>query len=635
MKFKTVFQDDYADVPAGKIIKCGLRDQYFGKWTQSSHHYSWKSARLPKYLVSPLPWRRVKAAGKFWLEQPESWENVVVCAGDAGWRDIVFSGEFTPLGATRCGPLVRYQTSRHYYWAALEGGNRAAIYKRRDDDLILLGAAAFPYKMKNPCRFAFAAAGGCLTLELNSRPVLTLADGDYGAGQIGLRADGPARFGPVKAAMPAPEFAAFSILRDARQRRLAEKRVALPRPRQIAAIPVPVEADYIHLDDFNQDGRIEAAVIKQHCIGPNLTRIAYVGLLDERGNVLWSNGRPEENLYPVHSDVAFNFGDVDGDGRKEILLTQDRMLKIIDARTGALKNEIPTPGIEGEEHIIGDSILLADLEGCGARQNILLKDRYANIWAYDNRLNLLWHRTLNTGHYPRAADVNGDGREEVMAGYSMLAADGATMWTVPNTDPLKNNRLSEHADSIWIGRFRAEPDAPVQVAMAASDMGFMILDANSGALVCREKCGHAQSLAVAKFRPGLPGCQFAVCNLWGNPGIFTLFDCHGRRLLTGEYPPFEPIIPVNWKGNGEVFFTGANTGRMFDADLETICAWRPGGPGKISVRPVADDFTGLGVDQLAFFDGRHIRIYRPSEYGPVRMRHDVRNFNFYGAFILH
>ncbi len=66
--------------------------------------------RLPNHRVSPLPWRRVKAAGKFWLEQPEAWDNVVIYAGDPGWRDIVLTGEFISVGGTRCGPLVRYQT---------------------------------------------------------------------------------------------------------------------------------------------------------------------------------------------------------------------------------------------------------------------------------------------------------------------------------------------------------------------------------------------------------------------------------------------------------------------------------------------------------------------------------------------
>jgi hypothetical protein len=246
---------------------------------------------------------------------------------------------------------------------------------------------------------------------------------------------------------------------------------------------------------------------------------------------------------------------------------------------------------------------------------------------------------LNTGHYPRAADINGDGKEEVMAGYSMLSADGETIWTVPGADPYRNvwkePPHSEHADSIWIGHFKEEKEAPVQVAIAASDMGLVLLDANTGELVRQEKCGHAQSLAVGKFRKGLPGYQFAVCNLWGNPGIYTLFDCEGRRLASVEEPPFSVVIPVNWKGDGEAFLLSAHSRKLFDGDLDEIIQFKKKDKAsKCAVRPLANDFLGLGVDQLAFVDGNKIKIYKPETHGSVKMKHDVDNFNFYGAFFL-
>lgn len=639
MKSRIVFKGDYSSLPKGKIIKGGLREQSFGKWEQTSHHYSWKSKRLPSYNTSALPWRRVDFDGRTLLEQPEKWDNVVICAGDADWTDITFKGGFIPLSRSRCGILFRYNSSRSYYFAALEDGRRASLYKRIDDDLLLVDSVRFPYKTRRECSFEANLAGDNITVAFNKIPVFNVVDSDFRNGKIGFRSDGPLRCCPVKVSMKEPELAAFNILKEKKKRLLKDKRAVVPKPVKIAEIPVNVEADYIHLDDFNNDGNIEAVVIKRHCTGPNRTRIAYMGMLDIEGNLLWSNGAPKENEYPLHSDIAFNFGDVDGDGRKEILVTQDLMLKIFDAQTGELKNEMPTPGIKGEKHIIGDSILLADLEGKGSRQNILLKDRYCNIWAYDNKLNLLWHRTLNTGHYPRAADINGDGREEVMAGYSMLSADGETMWTVPGADPMRNvwsePPHSEHADSVWIGRFKEGKDIPVQVAIAASDMGLLILDANSGELVRQEKCGHAQSLAIAKFRKGLPGYQFAVCNLWGNPGIYTIFDCEGRRLVSKEMPPFSIIIPVNWKGDGEAFLMAPQTKTLFDGSLDPVLEIKKKNKeAKGSVRPLAGDFLGLGIDQLVFFEGNKINVYKPETHGSVKMKHDVDNFNFYGAFFL-
>jgi len=466
-----------------------------------------------------------------------------------------------------------------------------------------------------------------------------LSDGVFGRGKIGLRANGPVRYGTVTVSLDQEAVNSFNILREQRQRLLADKKAAFPQPRLIKRIPMSVQADYLQLDDINRDGKLEVVFVKQHCTGANKTRISYFGVNDIDGHTIWSQGEPKENLYPIHSDIAFNLGDIDGDGRKEIILTQDLMLKILDAATGELKNEIPTPGNEYEKNIIGDSILLADLQGIGVRQNVILKDRYQNIWAYDNKLNLLWTRRLNTGHYPRAVDINGDGREEIMAGYSMLTADGETMWTVPGADPYRNvwrePPHSEHADSIWIGQFTGERDAPIQVAMSASDLGFLLLDANTGELFCQEKCGHAQSLAIGKFRQELPGYQFAVSNLWGNPGIFTLFDCEGHRLTCKENPPFEVIVPVNWRGRGEADFLGISTRRMFDRDLDPIFNFPLEDKlQKTVVRPLADDFLGLGIDQLAFLNGNNIEIFKPDKFGNATMKHNTENFNFYGAFFL-
>ena len=38
-------------------------------------------------------------------------------------------------------------------------------------------------------------------------------------------------------------------------------------------------------------------------------------------------------------------------------------------------------------------------------------------------------------HERTARDINGDGKDEVMGGYSMVRPDGTTMWTVPGGDP--------------------------------------------------------------------------------------------------------------------------------------------------------------------------------------------------------
>lgn len=636
----TVFEDDYSDFPEeALLVKRDLLDQAVGRWRQTSYHYSWKSTRLPSRLAGTLSWRKVVEGGVCFLEQPEEWPNVVLQAGDEHWRDVRMTTTVIPLSGARCGVLFRYQSSRHNYFLAFEDLRRVALYRRQDDELVLLAARPLVYAPGAPRAVTIVAEGSSLRALVDGGSALEVDDAAYLRGSIGLRSDGPVRYGPVTVDMEEPALQAFHVLRDRETRRAADRQAAFSPPETVRSIPLPPGADFFYLHDINGDGELETLFLKQHCTGPDRTHIAALGVADAEGHPLWSTGAPQENLYPLHGDVAFNFGDVDGDGVPEIVFTQDYRIRIVNALTGELKREAPTPASEHEKHIIGDSFLLADLRGTGARRDIVLKDRYENLWAYDSALNLLWHRRLNTGHYPRAADINGDGREEIMAGYSMLSADGETLWTVPGADPVRNvwkePPHSEHLDSVWIGRFDDEEKDPVQVAMAASDLGFLLFDAVSGELLHRERCGHAQSLGIAKFRAGLPGLQFVISDLWGNPGILSLCDRNGRLLARREAPPFGIVVPVNWKGDGEAYFFMGNSGRIYDGNLDLLHTFtQPGGGPTQLAKPFIHDFLHLGIDQIALRNGNRVDLVKPAAHGTVSLRHNTENVNNYGAFPL-
>src|SRR5690606_9850937 len=143
------------------------------------------------------------------------------------------------------------------------------------------------------------------------------------------------------------------------------------------------------------------------------------------------------------------------------------------------------------------SMLFCDLRGLGRPGDIILKDRYESVWAYDENLNLLWHAQCNTGHYPFAFDVDGDGKDEVAIGYSLFRHDGKQIWTL-------DKQLKDHADGVAITRFKAEPNAELNVMIAGSDEGVLFLDMN-GKILKHHRIGHAQNPVIAEFRTDLPG----------------------------------------------------------------------------------------------------------------------------------
>ncbi len=84
--------------------------------------------------------------------------------------------------------------------------------------------------------------------------------------------------------------------------------------------------------------------------------------------------------------------------------------------------------------------------------DILIKDRYCRVYALDSDLNLMWqyHSPKNTGHFPLAVDVNGDGHDELLCGYTLLDCKGQPVWTYPIE--------KDHTDEIVAGKFVAGSD---------------------------------------------------------------------------------------------------------------------------------------------------------------------------------
>jgi hypothetical protein len=226
-----------------------------------------------------------------------------------------------------------------------------------------------------------------------------------------------------------------------------------------------------------------------------------------------------------------------------------------------------------------------------------------------------------------AGDVDGDGTDEVMAGYSMLAADGTTLWTVPGSDPDRNRFPGpEHADSVLVERFGLEPDAPIRIAIAASDMGFLLLD-TQGHLLAQHRIGHAQSLAAGRFRPDLPGRQFLVRTQWGNQNIANLFDYDGNLLLIRE-DAAGGLMPVNWLGDGGVLAGAANA--LFDGNFDRVVEIGGGG----SVRPTALDVNNDGLDEVLAIRGNVITVYASQGVKPIvpAPKRNLTNYNGYGGF---
>lgn len=314
------------------------------------------------------------------------------------------------------------------------------------------------------------------------------------------------------------------------------------------------------LGDLNGDGRMELLLVQPD----NRQDVRYIPhqvqcltAFDLQGNLLWQTGTPDPGAGSQGSDYPAQIYDIDGDDRLEVLCVMDDQFHIIDGVTGAKKESYPLP--DPHAH---DCIIIANLSGGQRATDIILKDRYHKMWALNRSFNLLWTHEGNPGHFPWVYDINGDGKDEVMAGYDLLDSQGRHLWSC--------NDLDDHADCIWVGDVNGDGEPELVIGGSVTVM----YDRTGKELWRHEGSVESQHIALGNFRDDMHGLQIAGLDrlvreddgkgLKGKDALF-LLDSEGREL---------------WKEDRKTdgWLTIIETLRHWEADApDYILAYRRGG----------------------------------------------------------
>ena len=207
----------------------------------------------------------------------------------------------------------------------------------------------------------------------------------------------------------------------------------------------------VRVADLNGDGAPELLITQAVYGQRSITCQTAVSL---HGEVLWQVGKPAVENGDVYCDLPVQVYDWDGDGRNEVLYIKQAgyaqpilyeeneryrehkiceraaryeghaTLVVLDAQTGQQKATLPMPAAAD------DCLLFADLTGRGRRQDLIVKDRYWNMWGVSHEGDVLWHWKGSAGHFPAVADIDGDGRDEVFVGYALLDHDGSELFVM-------------------------------------------------------------------------------------------------------------------------------------------------------------------------------------------------------------
>jgi len=369
----------------------------------------------------------------------------------------------------------------------------------------------------------------------------------------------------------------------------------------------------ILIGDINGDGRMELV-----CVQPDggiddryvPHQITCVTAFSLTGEMLWQYGSPVDEPGGFGSDFPAQIHDINADGKLEVLIVMDKTFKILDGSNGSVKKEYPLP-----DEMAHDCIIIANLSGGPVAQDIILKNRYFDMWALDKDFNLLWKHHGNIGHFPLAADINQDGYDEVMAGYDFLSHDGKVLWSCKDLD--------DHADALWAGD--VNDDGRLEICVGGSVT--TLYDENGKELWRYDGSIESQHVALGKFLPDAKGLQVAGLDRiqrgdghkgqWsGKDGMF-LLDSEGREVWKEDRQTKGWLTIVNtfrnWNGEGKDYILAYRRGggvnpTLYDGNMNVVLTFPEDG------YVLSADLFGRDIEDAIIYANGNVWIYSGRAY---------------------
>ena len=665
-----IYHNDLGALPVGELLSqaaVALQAEIPGGFHIPGHHPSWTTQGCFKVVERGLG-KYIESVGGSLYD-----ENRILVTGHASWADYQFRAVVTPLSFDDaspsggiCGIIARYVDSRNYLALVLDRDGQVKLLQRRNNVFELLDASPLEFCLGQSLTLTLTVSGlhaigtagpysGVTRLEATIGSFTPASDQkEKPAGKIGFIADVPARLGPLSVECSAEEFSRLASVASVQSAALTAKRTNYPKMRLDRVIPLQglVNGRNLRVADLNGDGKPELILAQsssQVAALNGMTRLTCISVLDLDGKLLWQAGVPDVTA-PItnnglnRGDLPFQVHDLFGDGKKVIVCVFGYDLQIRDGKTGKVLVSSSAPetapvGADFKEisssfgAAWGDETLnmniahiaFCDTQGNGGRREIIVKDDFHHLAVLDPfsspPLQQLFRNRGNHGHFPWVGDIDGDGKDEIMAGYSLLGDNGKC---------LRSLFLSGHQNAIAVLDPLNAGGKQKRIFLCAGQEGFVVLPesfhSGSGATGRNEGC--ASRLAIAKFRAQLQGLQIATLTSGGYPGILRLFDASMKLLWSKELRLSSgPLIPVNWSGRPEevLLYSMAPSAGLLDGQGDGVVETPDSGPcefydttdqlgldGRDSV--LAWDQTSLAVyvPENAPLNGK---IYRPSRSG--------------------
>ena len=343
-------------------------------------------------------------------------------------------------------------------------------------------------------------------------------------------------------------------------------------------------------------------------------------------------GSSENEGLPGHNGPGLGAGDVDGDGRCEVLfLTKDSTLHILDGRTGRAKAAAKPPPPDQTER--WEVAMLGDFRGTGGDRDLLLqatnKDGYRMgkfLAAYSVAGLLrgdkpLWQTDgfISCAHNSaRLADLDGDGRDEVL-GATILSPDGTLLaQAIPDR---------YHMDSVFVADVLPDKPGLEAVLLEEGSNHVQVLGCKGPIWRAHFKRQEPQNAAIGRFRKGSEEIFIWCRSRYNEHQKPFVFDSSGKKVL--DYR-MDDVAPAGWTVRGvEIIHTIDWTGEPQQLACATerhesgdVCLFEPL-TGKFvkhfeekADRLYVADVTGDWREEIIVLNGNELHVYHNEAANP-------------------
>ena len=375
----------------------------------------------------------------------------------------------------------------------------------------------------------------------------------------------------------------------------SESREAAIAPWKVVTLDPEYGGLWVLLADLDGDGEVEVV----SCENVNVKDVHYTSTAVAQkldGTVLWSWGNPDPGRKTWHHDVACQVHDWDGDEHPEVVLLTQGALVELDGATGREKRRIAIP------ETATDCLVFCDLSGKGRATDVLVKNRYTDIHAYNYEGRPIWssHRPggYRTAHQPFPMDIDGDGRDEIMAGFAMLNCDGSLRWTFRS----EAADLSRgHLDACRVVRSASRPEDWRLALTCCGAQNLAMID-GAGRVIWERPGAHYESMDIGRFIPDLPGMQI-VCDIDHEPkgeSPLVVLDETGR--MVGRFMLFygRQHRLLDWTGDGIPELVTPFNHALYDGSGRRVATFLPPPPTQNNCSiALVGDYTGDGIPDVA------------------------------------